>query len=232
MRPFRVSAGGFHYGGYAWENDIFYEYPNWMKGIPDNTPLSALSIPGTHESMAIHSSLYPPVPPWTYFPICQQMYLENQLRSGIRALDIRLAIPQISGNDNLKVFHGISNQYADFNDVLRKVVEFLIEQPTETVLMRITETNALLMDPAEFEVRVNKYFAEWKYEPTGDFYGDYVWWPSNASPELGEVGGVGVRGKIVILDDFSGSYLGCSEGTPTLTKYGLKYGAHKLPGNE
>ena len=194
------------YGGYDWagSNDIAYKNPYWMAGIPNDRRISELSIPGTHETMSIHPNDAWALFPWNYWlPVTQQMYLENQLPSGIRALDIRL---QRDG-DNLKVWHGVVNQHADFNDVLRKVVQFLEEPPipTETVLMRITETSSCTFCDTSrtFLELIDEYLTDWDYvgcEGDNCSYGNWVWQPTSINPTLGEV-----RGKIVILDDFSDS---------------------------
>jgi hypothetical protein len=55
-------------------------HPDWMGLLPDGANLAALSIPGTHDTMA-----------WGVTPVAntQDSDLSEQLNSGIRALDIR-----------------------------------------------------------------------------------------------------------------------------------------------
>jgi hypothetical protein len=205
--PFPVAPRPGNYGGYAWTNDIGYSYPDWMAGIPPERPISALSIPGTHDTMSIHGG---PIP---YLAECQQMFLENQLQSGIRVLDIRL---QCDG-DLLALYHGMVNQWADFDEVLRKVVQFLNDHPSETVLMAIAENTGCIGCAScsdSFLGRINHYLSL-KYEEDGNPIGpywDWVWNPTSDNPTLGEV-----RGKIVILDAFSGA-ADCGP-----TPYGFKY---------
>lgn len=59
-------------------------YNSWMKGIGDDTYLSKLSIPGTHNSAAYHKLAPPSVQ-------CQGENISEQLRHGVRFLDIRLS---------------------------------------------------------------------------------------------------------------------------------------------
>jgi 1-phosphatidylinositol phosphodiesterase len=215
--PFPVAGRSGNYGGYAWQSGPVSSYPDWMAGIPDDRRISELSIPGTHDTMAIHGG------PLPYMAETQQMFLENQLHSGIRALDIRL---QCDGS-LLLLFHGLVPQWADFDDVLDKVVQFLNEHPTETVLMAIAENNKCfwcLPCSDSFVDRIDSYLSRLYWEdgvPIGPYW-DWVWDPTSSpswsdgsggdNPTLGEV-----RGKIVIMDAFSGAE------TCGPTVYGFKY---------
>ena len=58
---------------------------NWMERILDETKLSALSIPGTHDSATQYVSLS------SIFQ-CQDTAIKTQLENGYRYLDIRLVI--------------------------------------------------------------------------------------------------------------------------------------------
>src|SRR4051794_16484345 len=63
--------------------------PDWMRGLPDGASLAALSVPGTHETMAIHGGA------WTQ---TQEDFgdsggtLAAQLTAGIRMIDIRARV--------------------------------------------------------------------------------------------------------------------------------------------
>ena len=181
-----VDPPRFNYGGYdfAEVNDIYYKNPDWMGGIPDERRLSELSIPGTHETMAIHGF-------WlsrSWETECQQMFLDNQLRSGIRALDIRLE----RDGDNLKLYHGQSDQHADFEDVLYEVVKFLEEYPTEIVIMHTMENDCDLPTDCPTSTRdfvdlINSYLTERYYD--GVPYESWIWQPTSRNPMLGELRG-------------------------------------------
>ena len=56
---------------------------NWMKAVPDDTEVSDLSIPGTHDSCARHGG------PIRDLALCQHLNLGEQFERGIRFIDIR-----------------------------------------------------------------------------------------------------------------------------------------------
>ncbi|KAJ7208854.1 1-phosphatidylinositol phosphodiesterase [Mycena pura] len=107
--------------------------PNWMGAIPDATSLAALSIPGTHESLAIFGG---------DIAECHENFgasantLTAQLNAGIRVFDIRLRIE--TGN-TFVVHHGAIYQNANFDDVLAKLGTFLAAHPTEALLLRVKQ---------------------------------------------------------------------------------------------
>ncbi|XP_010871929.1 1-phosphatidylinositol phosphodiesterase [Esox lucius] len=153
--------------------------PSWMASIPDSCPLSEITMPGTHNTMAFYGSV---------LAECQSWSLGLQLRAGVRFLDVR--VRHMCGN--LTIHHGVSYQWAHFGDVLEPVAEFLREYPSETVLMRLKE---------EFSETSNI------YGPVVSYIHRYAdWdqlWHSRLIPTLGET-----RGKLVILQDFAGPDLG------------------------
>lgn len=108
-------------------------HPDWMAAVPDGTPLGALSIPGTHDTLAIHGGLAP----WAYE--AQEDHgdsaqtLTAQADAGIRALDIRVRV--IGGA--FAVHHTDVYQNANFDDVLTRAQAFLAAHPTETLLMNL-----------------------------------------------------------------------------------------------
>ena len=68
---------------------------NWMSAVPDDTLISELSIPGTHDTCALID--HP-----LGFARCQNRDLREQLYSGIRFIDIRVKRTM----EGLKVYHG------------------------------------------------------------------------------------------------------------------------------
>ncbi|XP_029023803.2 1-phosphatidylinositol phosphodiesterase [Betta splendens] len=153
--------------------------PSWMSSLRDDQLLSEVTMPGTHNSMALYGGIYAE---------CQSWSLASQLRAGVRFLDIRLR--HVDGN--LTLHHGVSYQRAHFGHVLEGVAGFLQEHPSETVLMRVKE---------EFSETDNI------YGPVVDYVQRYAsWdllWHSRLVPTVGEA-----RGKLIILQDFSGPDLG------------------------
>ncbi|MFF0559675.1 phosphatidylinositol-specific phospholipase C domain-containing protein [Streptomyces sp. NPDC020472] len=103
----------------------------WMWGIASDTKLSAMSIPGTHDTLSIHGGTAAATQE-DYGDSAQT--LTAQLERGIRAVDIRV---RVSGNDAFTVHHGVYYQQANFDDVLTKARSFLSAHPTETIVMRL-----------------------------------------------------------------------------------------------
>ena len=111
------------------------KYDKWMAGIPDMMPLSALSIPGTHNSHTHYRAL-PSVR-------CQHVDVKTQLDNGIRFLDIRLQ--PVHATDTTKkdlyLVHGAfpvsltGPKY--FEPVLETCYDFLVAHPSETILISL-----------------------------------------------------------------------------------------------
>lgn len=153
--------------------------PSWMANISNISPLSDVTMPGTHNTMALYGGSLSECNSWT---------LAFQLRAGIRFLDIR--VRHVRGN--LHIHHGVSYQYAHFGDVLTDVVAFLREYPSETVLMRLKEELSNTGDIYSAAVRYINEYAHWD-----------LLWHSREMPTMGDA-----RGKLIILQDFSGPELG------------------------
>ncbi|KAF7653812.1 hypothetical protein LDENG_00078200 [Lucifuga dentata] len=150
-----------------------------MSTIPDDRPLSEITMPGTHNTMALYGGIYAE---------CQTWSLASQLHAGIRFLDIR--VRHVKGN--LTIHHGVSYQRVHFGHVLEGVVDFLQEYPKETVLMRIKEELSETNGIYSAVVSYIHCYAHWD-----------LLWHSRLVPTMGEA-----RGKLVVLQDFSGPDLG------------------------
>lgn len=98
-----------------------------MRGIPDSTPVTELSIPGTHNSGCTDGPFG--------FAQTQDLDLPDQLTAGIRFLDIRLAHYQ----DNLFVHHDVVHMGKSYEDVLAICSDFLGRHPSETVFMSVKD---------------------------------------------------------------------------------------------
>ncbi|KAI7806607.1 hypothetical protein IRJ41_008853 [Triplophysa rosa] len=94
----------------------------WMATLDDNKFISEITIPGTHDALALHGG-----------PLakCQAWSLMDQLKAGIRYFDLR-----VSG-EGLKIKHGIIYQRITFPEVQKTIKEFLHSYPTEIVLVRV-----------------------------------------------------------------------------------------------
>ncbi|XP_056335885.1 1-phosphatidylinositol phosphodiesterase [Danio aesculapii] len=153
--------------------------PSWMATIPDFFSLSDVTMPGTHNTMALYGGS---------LAECNSWSLALQLRAGVRFLDIRVR----HARGNLTIHHGISYQYAHFGDVLKDIVAFLKEYPSETVLMRLREELSDTRDIYGAVVRYINEYAHWD-----------LLWHSREMPIMGEA-----RGKLIVLQDFPGPDMG------------------------
>ena len=97
---------------------------SWMKSIPDNTKLSQMTIPGTHNSCALHGICCARTQSWS---------LPEQMKAGLRYFDIRLRLY----NNTLRAFHAFVDQKDTFDIILSYVLHFLKENPSESIIMQI-----------------------------------------------------------------------------------------------
>lgn len=171
---------------YSHETTVGYSNLNWMASIPDDSKLSTLSLPGTHDTMSFYGGDVVQT---------QSMSLDTQLKSGIRVLDIRCK----PINNVFFIYHGIAYQYANFDDVLRTVTTFLQNNPTETVLLKIGKEGEGENSNQTFEQIYQVYRNKSEYK-------SYFWNPDSSNPTLKDV-----RGKIVVL--YNGSDFGDSSVT-------------------
>ena len=101
---------------------------DWMKELSDTASLNSLSIPGTHDSGALHSI-------GDVAGKCQTLPIKNQLEIGVRFLDIRLQLV----NNKLKLLHSFVDQMTDFEDVMSDLAEFVRKNDSEFLLVSIKE---------------------------------------------------------------------------------------------
>ena len=159
---------------YTHQTTSGYCNTDWMSNIRDDAPIHKLSIPGTHDTMALHGGDRLQT---------QSLPLSEQLNSGIRVIDIRVGIQ----NNRLEIYHVI-DQKAEFEkDVLQVVINFLDRHPGETILMRLGSSRA----PGDPHLLDEK-FSDCKAK-----YASYFWEPTNDTPTLDAV-----RKKIVLLQGF------------------------------
>ena len=106
----------------------------WMGSLPDNTFVSQLSIPGTHDAGTGHgvNNVYVIVSGSKY-AVTQEKTLTEQWNSGIRAFDLR---PAIDGS-RLRIYHGIVSTNLYFDNALSTLCGLLDEHPTETCIVII-----------------------------------------------------------------------------------------------
>ena len=161
---------------------------NWMENIPDETKLSSMSIPGTHDSCTQNVDM-------RYIFQCQDTSIATQLKYGYRYLDMRLVLEQKHDQQTLVLKHSIArcktsnSPFAGtltLDDVLRDVSAFLDAHPTETVILCMKAENSK-DDVAEIQKVLYETIDK---DPER-------WYLKNEIPTLGEV-----RGKIVLATRF------------------------------
>ena len=110
-------------------------YSKWMETLPDALPLSAISIPGTHNSHTYYKAL-PSVK-------CQSVDIKTQLENGIRFLDIRAQPTHASdpSKKHMYLVHGAFPISLTGPKYLAPVLEtcyaFLSAHPSETILISL-----------------------------------------------------------------------------------------------
>ncbi|KAM3873012.1 1-phosphatidylinositol phosphodiesterase-like [Diretmus argenteus] len=145
---------------------VSYNVP-WMAAIQDFRTLSLITIPGTHDTMALHGG--PEAE-------CQALSLKDQLRAGIRYLDLTVHLR----SDTLHVTHGIMGQHSTLREVLDTVRAFLSEFKSEAVLIRVKPE---LSDKGKVNQMVQSLISNDKHV-----------WVSSGMPSMGQI-----RGKIVFV---------------------------------
>ncbi|KAI5899230.1 uncharacterized protein SCHCODRAFT_02006100 [Schizophyllum commune H4-8] len=165
---------------------ILYLFPRrstagFLSDMHDGCPLSSLLLPGTHDSMAFYG-----------WPVAQCQSIDTplsvQLESGIRVLDIRLALVK----DRLIAYHGITPQRTPFHDILTTMHAFLTAPAScrETLVVSIKQEDFATTPAPKFSAAVH---AEMFSGPGGK----EMWYLENRIPRLGEV-----RGKAVLFSRF------------------------------
>jgi hypothetical protein len=157
---------------------------HWMKNIPDNTLLTEMSIPGTHDSISRNGGI-------TGMAKCQKWTIGKQLKYGVRYLDIRMKAQ--ADKPYLKGWHGDDTlgveQDDDFYDVLYEIKKFLNENSSETVILQLKQ-ECSEFGHYDFAQRVFRHFVR------NDVYRN-LFYISDKMPKLKDC-----RGKIVLINRF------------------------------
>ncbi|MEM7534330.1 MAG: phosphatidylinositol-specific phospholipase C domain-containing protein, partial [Chloroflexota bacterium] len=108
---------------------------DWMSDLSDNVLISELNIPGSHCAAAINT--------WTKTPYaCHNYSITDQLKYGIRLLDVRLYISQDGDTFKFITCHGdISifglHKYQSLSSLLDECKAYLGDHRRETVLISL-----------------------------------------------------------------------------------------------
>lgn len=163
---------------------------NWMGCIDGSKSIAQLNIPGTHNS----GTQYVECNTEKYY--CQNLSIEEQLKIGIRYLDIRcyiageMKIPQIrhSKFNCLKTKNGTGEENClTLEDVLQTAITFLEQNNTETILFQVKNEDGN-------DKKLVEYIAAYLIEKNQK----NILWSEDRIPTLSEV-----RGKLVLVRRFT-----------------------------
>ena len=115
---------------------------DWMSVIRDETKLTEITMPGTHDSCARKFHNEDPFGVTSGISKCQNLTISEQLNAGVRFLDVRCEVD--ASSHSVKTVHGSTDcwngdnyYYLDF--CFQDVYNFLAAHPSETVLISIKE---------------------------------------------------------------------------------------------
>lgn len=156
-----------------------------MSNLKSELPLSALSIPGTHNSPTHHTAL-PSVR-------CQAVSVKEQLNNGVRFLDIRVqpeSSDDVSKDGLILVHSAFSVSLAGrkyFRDMINHIFDFLTANPTECIIMSVKREGVGWSTDQHLSKILHTHYATDANR----------WFTENRIPTLGEA-----RSKIVLLRRF------------------------------
>ncbi|BCS27189.1 phosphatidylinositol-specific phospholipase C [Aspergillus puulaauensis] len=157
----------------------------WMRELKDDTLLSSLSIPGTHNSPTCHVA-----PPSVR---CQAVDPREQLKNGVRFFDIRVQpkFPEDKSKDELALVHStfpisLTGEKL-FRDLEREVNDFLEHNPSETLIISLKREGPGNHTDQQLSRIVRDHYAR----------DGSRWYTDPKIPTLGEA-----RGKIVLVRRF------------------------------
>ena len=187
------------------------DLPRWMARLPDDAPLSGLTIPGTHDSGARFGGGAPVVDFVTALWVqAQNWTVTQQLDAGVRFLDVRC---HAEPDGTLRIHHLFVDEQLSLTDVLRECVVFLAANPSEALLMRVQQEASTMPEPqfvAAFDRHVgeadagDRLYREPTIPPLRAVRGRIVLMPN----ELPSLCGIGWNSPLVsIEDDWDMGYL-------------------------
>jgi 1-phosphatidylinositol phosphodiesterase len=139
-----------------------------MGWLPPARSIAQLAIPGTHDSGARYKN-------WRGTAKCQNLSLSDQLKIGVRFLDVRCR----HVHDGFLSYHGSVDQRLSFADVLKSCGSFLVQSPKECIIMSIQEEFKPAANTRKFDQNVQTYLAE---DPKR-------WWLQDKIPTLSQAAG-------------------------------------------
>ena len=147
---------------------------NWMSKLSDDTNVLDLSLPGTHDSGALHSIA-------DVAGKCQDIPISSQLEIGVRFFDLRLQLV----NDEFKIVHSFVDQKLKFEKVVNDLYSFIKNNPTEFLIISIKQENSSLNSslPEKLGMARSKIFILSRFS---EYYGipAYYGWADDTSFEV------------------------------------------------
>ena len=150
----------------------------WMSHLPSTTPMSAITIPGTHDSAAYTYS-------WPFIAT-QTLDITAQLNAGIRYFDLRCGLRA----DALEMVHGQALLGLRLDQVLADMYAFLEAHPSEALIAQIKRDRKDEKSTVHFAEAIANTISQ-----TPDH-----WRTANTTPLLGEL-----RSRIQLFRRFEGS---------------------------
>ena len=118
---------------------------NWMSKVNDDVNIIDLSIPGTHDSGALHSIA-------DVAGKCQDMSISSQLKIGVRFFDLRLQLV----NNEFKIVHSFVDQDLKFQTVVEDLYSFIKKYDSEFLIISIKEESSSVNSTLSFEAALIK----------------------------------------------------------------------------
>ncbi len=159
------------------------DHSGWMGRLHDETRLTGMTIPGTHDSGALYSFA-------GVSGQCQSVSIGQQLKMGVRFLDIRLQLD----HDELKIVHSFVDQKQTLRETLEEITAFIRSNPSEFLLVSFKEDNSPKDSTVSFAGRLEEMLGG---------YADVIV-PDAVLPEL--LGNA--RGKIFLLSRYDNASIG------------------------
>lgn len=153
----------------------------WMSYIHDDTKISDISIPGTHDSGATHS----------IFDVsgkCQDLSIKQQLRVGVRFFDLRLQLV----NDEFKIVHSFVKQNLSFKKVMKDLSNFINENNSEFIIISLKKEASDKNSTLDFKDKLTSDLNEYK---------DVISFDKELREYINDA-----RGKIYIFDRYGLDY--------------------------
>jgi 1-phosphatidylinositol phosphodiesterase len=187
-----------------------YDTWDWMANISNNRYISQITIPGTHDSGALWAESE--CRPFADYTVAQNedMHIDEQLRAGVRYLDIRIGNPGwhnavrnyiFDNPDRLQIYHGKCAQHyvinanpnedeanAGWAELMSELASFLRANQTETVILSIKNEDGDHLN--EFGTMLFNAIHLLKTYGVDTWEKDWI-------PKLGQV-----RGKVVVIKRF------------------------------